>query len=218
VPAATGQGAHRSSEYSSTRLRVSFVGRPQCHAAVRALRFHGPCAFGIGVMALAASCAFGRPHRRYRSTSEVPSSVHSAPCAAAAPRAEAPEVSASVQTMLSPFHLGRSHLGRSHLGHSHLGRSHLGRSHLRHSHLGHSYLGHSHLGRSVCVCSKRRPRSSRTSRMQARSRRAMPKRPCQADTMHATLSARRGKCASHTRVRARWPTLQRSAGVRARTG
>ena len=32
------------------------------------------------------SCASGRPHRRYRSTSEVPSSVHSAPCAAAAPR------------------------------------------------------------------------------------------------------------------------------------
>ena len=113
VPAATGQGAHRSSEYSSTRLRVSFVGRPQCHAAVRALRFHGPCAFGIGVMAPAASYASGRPHRRHRSTSEVPSSVHSAPCAAAAPRAEAPEVSASVQTMLSPFHLGRSHLRHS---------------------------------------------------------------------------------------------------------
>ena len=74
--------------------------------------------------------------------------------------------------------------------------------------------------------SKRRPRSSRTSRMQARSRHAMCKRPRQADAMHATRSARRGKRAPHTRVRGRWPTLrrcglahaqQRSAGVRART-
>ena len=108
VPAAAGQGAHRSSEYSSTRLRVSFVGSPQCHAAVYTLRFHVPC-LRHGVMAPSATVVCFRP-----TAPAVPehlgSTVLSALCTMRGGRPSGPR-RGRCQQVCRP-HFGRSHLGR----------------------------------------------------------------------------------------------------------